>query len=149
MTMKTSTIEKGIYQGYLWMSDATEPIVLNDEPVTNSLDPSQNPFIIEGQLYDKVNSISYSIKYADGKYLINSWNLNEELIGEGFEYTEKDAVPNPRMLAVAAKNSLKIENLYFRQYWHAEEDALCEGMKVLKPHALVFVGFKTRKEDAI
>lgn len=137
--MKVNTIEQGNYQGYLWKSDASEPRVLNGEPFTESLVPMQNPFIIEGQLYDADRHVSYSIRYVDGQYIIHRWDLENDLQGDDFEYTEKEAVPH----------RIKSGKLIFRQYWKAEPDALCEGMKVLNPHALVFVGFKLIKENAL
>lgn len=135
--MKVNNIEQGKYQGYFWKSDASEPEVLDGAPFTESLDPMQNPFIIEGQLYDADRGISYSIRYVDGEYVILRWDLKNDLQGEDFDYTEKEAAPY----------RMKAGKLLFRQYWKAEADALCEGMKVLTPHALVFVGFKTRKEN--
>lgn len=40
----------------------------------------------------------------------------------------------------------KIKELKFVQNWVLEKDPLCEGMEVLKPKGLVFVGFNV-KED--
>jgi CRISPR type III-associated protein (TIGR04423 family) len=35
-----------------------------------------------------------------------------------------------------------VQKMKFRQYWRPVEDDLCEGMKVLQPAELVFVGFE-------
>lgn len=137
--MKVTNIEQGKYQGYIWKSNADEPIVFNGVSFTESLDPIQNPFIIEGQLYDADRSISYSIRYMDGRYIILRWDLKIDFQGEDFDYTEKEAVPY----------RMKSGKLLFRQYWKAESDKLCEGMKALNPYAQVFVGFKSIKEDEL
>jgi CRISPR type III-associated protein (TIGR04423 family) len=35
-----------------------------------------------------------------------------------------------------------VQKMKFRQYWRPVEDDLCEGMTVLQPAELVFVGFE-------
>lgn len=135
--MKPTNIEPANYVGYYWMSDATAPVMLQGEPFPLSLDPASNPFIIEAQLFDPEHFVSYSLKYADGAYHIHRFDLNQDFAGDDFEFTSKEYQSHPRLGA---------QPLLFRQYWKAEEDPLCLGMKVLQPHALVFVGFKEKKE---
>lgn len=50
-------IEKSKYQGYLWYSDQKEPKVFNNELFELEIADNENPFIVEGQLYDEENRI--------------------------------------------------------------------------------------------
>lgn len=118
------------YEGYLWWSNKTTPEVLNNEFI-NELPKGNNPFIIEGQLYDKDNEKSYSIRFFDGYYLINCFDLNEL---KGLECIKKEYLPN--------RFPDGIQKLCFREFWRPEPDNFCEGMQVLKPAENVFVGFK-------
>lgn len=123
-------IEKSKYTGYLWYSNKTKPQVLNNEEFGLEKEDSENPFIIEGQLCDDKKSIS--IKFVDGKYIVNTYILSNYEEDEIEEYE-----PN-RMEDV--------EKLLFKRAWKAENDDLCCGMEVLQPAELVFVGLKM-KED--
>lgn len=129
--MKTISITDK-FQGYLWWSNAKDPEVINGTPQVLELNDANNPFIVEGQLYDTANEVSYSIKYVDGIHLWKEYKLSEGELGE-----EKNYIPN-RMP--------NIEKLTFKQYWRAELDPLCEGMEVLQPAEFVFVGFKVKEE---
>lgn len=51
-----------LYDGYLWYSDQKTPEVFEQKAWDESmLDENVNPFVIEGQLYDSENLVSYSI----------------------------------------------------------------------------------------
>jgi len=121
------------YEGYLWWSDKTKPDVYRNEKLPEWKE-HLNPFIIEGQLYDNVNQKSYTIRFVDGNYLVNCFDLNEL---NGLDYIPKEYLSN-RIDGVS--------KLCFREYWRPVEDELCEGMEVLQPAEVVFVGFKN-KED--
>lgn len=123
-------IEKSKYQGYLWYSDNKEPQVLNNEVFELEIADNANPFVIEGQLFDGQKSIS--IKYVDGKYYVNTYDL-EDL----------DGVKQEQMFFSHRMGDRK---LYFKQFWQPVNDEQCEGMQVLQPTELVFVGFND-KED--
>lgn len=123
-------IDKSKYTGYLWYSDQTTPKVFNDEEFELEIEDTKNPFIIEGQLCDGNQSIS--IKYVDGKYIVNTYNLSDYANIEAEAY-----VPN-RME--------KVERLLFKRSWRAEKDNLCCGMEVLQPKELVFVGLTMKEE---
>lgn len=71
-------IEKSKYQGYLWYSDQKEPKVFNNELFELEIADNENPFIVEGQLYDEENRASISIKYVDGNYIVNKYKVKEE-----------------------------------------------------------------------
>ena len=149
--MKTNHIQPGNYVGYLWYSDKTAPDVLNGVQLSDMLCPDENPFVIEGQLWDETQQLSYSIRYVvsndgqhgiSGQYIIQKWNLNTDFPVPDFEYTELEAFPNKAF-------GKEVGKLLFRRYWKAEKDELCDGMKVLNPHALVFVGFNYRNETVL
>ena len=137
--MKSKTIhltdipKESRYTGYLWQSDQSSPMVFRGEALP-AFGSGTNPFIIEGQLYNKDNDLSYSIKFVDGKYLVKEFDLKEP---ETFKPIEKCYLAN-RLDGVAM--------LCFKEYWQPEKDECCAGMDVLKPAALVFVGFNY-KED--
>lgn len=146
------------YEGYLWMSDRSSPIVVNagqslgkieyeihpvlyvfgtdSQPDENKLNPlkSENPFIIEGYLFDAKNNISISIKHVDGKYMVKALDLSTLP-----ELCEEQVFLSYRMEA--------IKKLIFKQVWREEKDEYCdwegnEKMQVLQPAEFVFVGFK-------
>jgi len=138
------------YEGYFWLSDENNPIVftgekyLNEECVNHKsgnqlINPllSKNPFIIEGQLFDRRNKISFSIKYIDGEYMISKFTLSDSEI-QSSDSSDKQSYLSKRMDG---------RKLCFIQRWKEEKDALCEGFPVLQPEDFVFVGFKKDKED--
>ena len=123
-------IEKSKYQGYLWYSDKKNPQVLNNEVFEFEIADNTNPFVIEGQLYDGQKSIS--IKYVDGKYIVKTYDLHN-LDGEIQEQ-------------MFYSHRMGDRKLYFKQYWRPMNDEQCEGMQVLQPAELVFVGFNDKEE---
>lgn len=141
-------IIQNTYEGYLWWSDQDKPIVYEDgkvfvenEELQNAnkeieLLPEQNPFVVEGQLYDKANKKSYSIKYVDGNYIIRDYHIESTDISNSDLIDKKEYVAN-RM----GKRLLKV-----LRYWHDVKDPLCEDMDVLTVEKFVFVGFK-KMED--
>ncbi len=127
--METIKIEN--CEGYIWMSDQQKPEAIEGKPFNETLDETQNPFIVEGLLYDKEAQMSYSIKYIDGKYHITK-NQVEKTDFTNSDYEEKCYLSN------------RLDNrwLRFLRYWKLKPDPLCEGMEVLKLTKNVFVGFK-------
>jgi CRISPR type III-associated protein (TIGR04423 family) len=132
------------YQGYIWLSDASKPIVLNNEKIEKVLVDNKeidltpffenniNPFIIEGQLFDEKNKRSFSIKNVDGEMIVVEYDesdLKVDRDSKSYEF-----VPNSRM-------GLGDRKLKFLQKWEAEQNADCENMNVLVPAGLVFLGF--------
>lgn len=123
-------IEKSIYDGYIWYSDKSEPEVFQEKDFEFDADKIDNPFIIEGQLYDDQKKISYSIKFVDGKYICKKYEV------ESTDFNKKDVE-----IKTFHANRMDDLKLQFLQYWKEEDDELCEGMKVLQPAELVFIGF--------
>lgn len=120
------TIEKAKYEGYIWKSDQSKPDTILRE-FELELHDNENPFIIEGQLYCEEKNLSISIRYVDGKYIVNKFNLSEV----------PEATEQEYMAEFEGVHGLK-----FKQLWKAESDLLCAGFEVLKPAGFVFVGFK-------
>ena len=117
------------YQGYIWLSEASKPIVLDNGKLKDTdkkyFSEGQNPFIIEGQLFDGKNS--FSIKNVDGKMIVVKYEVDTDEEPQNF-------VPNSRM-------GLGDRKLKFLQKWEVEPNADCENMDVLVPAGLVFLGF--------
>ncbi len=132
---------KGNYEGYIWMSDATHPVVYTPaRPIDITLDDNDNPFVIEGELYDASKGESVTIRYADGKYYKKTFNVAPSDLKGSEKVTKKEYLAQ-RMPGI---NSLK-----YLQYWDEVDevdDEFCEHMKTLQPGDLVFVGFKSKEE---
>lgn len=134
--MKVDNIEQGFFEGYYWKSDENIPHTLMNEEFNIDLLSCKNPFIIEAQLYNEKAKVSYSLKYVDGEYLIHKWdNVFPKMDSE--EYTQISFFPN----RIGEDKDIKGLKLTFLQHWVAEKDDKCNGMKVLQPKELVFVGF--------
>lgn len=131
---KITEIPKAKYQGYIWRSDSDSPEVLTGDKAYGGFtpDPSENPFIIEGNLWDEATGISISIRYIDGRYYIHRTTLT----GETDHSTIKKYV---------AHRIDEYKYLRFVQLWESREDPMCEGMEVLGPSKLVFIGFTNDK----
>lgn len=123
-------IEKSKYQGYLWYSDKNEPNVILDEEFELEISDDENPFVIEGQLFDGKTSIS--IKYVDGKYIVRRYNLSE-----------LDGVVQDQ---VFLSHRMDNRQLKFKLFWKEQSDELCSNMGVYQPAEFVFVGFKNKEE---
>lgn len=121
-------------EGYLWWSDQQEPKVYDGDALDISLDGTQNPFVAEGQLYDKEEKKSYSIKYVDGQYFINIYKV------EPSDLTNRDN-ENKAFLS----NRMDGRWLKFLRYWEEKKDENCMGMPVLTFTKNVFVGFKEKE----
>lgn len=133
-------IEKAKYEGYIWWSDKDRPkVYYGDEEVNLSLNNDDNPFIIEGNLWDKAAGKSIFIRYVDGKYFTNETTVTDEDRNNPERCTEKSFI---------AHRIDGVRTLNFLQYWEAFEDKLCENMEALRPQKMVFIGFdKTDKEE--
>ena len=132
--MKTINIKN--CEGYIWWSDQQTPKVYSNSPLDTCLDETKNPFIVEGQLYDKDNQKSYSIKYIDGQYLVHEYQVEEQ------DFANPD---NEQKCYLS--NRMDGRWLKFLRYWEEIKDENCMAMHVLTFTKNVFVGFK-EKEDS-
>lgn len=119
------------------MSDATDPVLVKDAipEFVSQLDATANPFVIEAQLYDEANRLSYSVKYVDGSYIALRHEVKESV--KDVESGKYDHITLKKYYA----NRMPGRRLCFLQYWEDKPDALCEGMDVLQPAGMAFVGF--------
>ena len=117
-----------LYEGYLWMSDKKKPEVYHNAVVDFSLFEKVNPFVIEGQLYDSNNKLSYSMKFVDGEYYIYEVKVTED--------------KSTCIEKIYCSNRMDNLQLIFRQYWKEVDDEYCLKMPVLVMDKEVFVGFK-------
>lgn len=136
---KIQNIEKAKYEGYIWWSDKDRPEVFyGNEEVELSLNDDENPFIIEGNLWDKASKKSIFIRYVDGQYFTNETTVKEEDRNNKERCTEKSFI---------AHRIDGIRVLRFLQYWVTFEDPLCEKMETLRPEKLVFIGFDDNNKE--
>ena len=134
--METIKINK--CEGYLWWSDQQKPKVYQDELIDICLDETENPFVVEGLLYDEENKESYSVKYVDGLYLINKYKVDES------DFINIDNEEKSYL-----SNRMDDRWLKFIRYWEEKEDRNCMDMPVLTLTKNVFIGFDERKEDIL
>lgn len=119
-------------EGYLWYSDRDKPVVYDGVDLTLDLNDEDNPFIIEGQLYDRNSEKSYCIKYVDGRYFLKRYSADKIKSDSKCEVKDK----------YFQSHCMNEKVLHFKEVWEEEQDALCCGMEVLQPGKLVFVGFR-------
>lgn len=141
-------IEAAKYVGYLWYSNEKEPKVFDGSEMVPeiNLDEKKNPFIIEGNLWDGRKSIM--IRYVDGEYIVRITKVNEEElkgISSSQVYGSKNHPATTRKDYLAHRIG-RVKCLSFLQYWQEEPDDMCEGMCVLRPSKLVFIGFDKNEE---
>lgn len=126
--MVTAHMEKSNYIGYIWYSDSNEPVVYDGKEIVDiDLDVAKNRFIIEGQLYSSELSKSVSIKYIDGMYIERVFDITDEDLENATLYES---------------NRIDDKTLKFTQRWVEKTDDYCNGMPVLVPAEIVFVGFE-------
>ena len=131
--MKTINIKN--CEGYLWWSDQQIPQVYQNEALDICLDETTNPFVVEGQLYDKESCTSYSVKYVDGQYVIKD-----------YKFVEQDFANPDNERKYFFSNRMDGRWLKFLRYWEEIKDENCMGMPVLTFTKNVFVGFKEKEE---
>ncbi len=143
---------KGKFEGYLWESDKQAPTIFKGEKLLEgkSFGSGENPFVIEGLLFDKSTGHSVSIKYVDGEYLIKEYYMETSNDGKTFYVLKKDEEGNDIRCELKCeaverhyKGNSKLEgnNLHFYELWEEDCDPNCCNMKVLKATKVVFAGF--------
>lgn len=141
------TIESAKYEGYLWRSDQPEPeVFMGDKPVGEiTLSDDDNPFVVEGNLWDAATRQSITIRYIDGRYRMRRTEVAQAELDEIKDTSLDPLADEP--VATTVKQYIAhripgVSSLLYLQYWKGEADELCEGLKALRPEKLVFVGFK-------
>lgn len=130
-----------IYEGYFWMSDQEDPTVYENDSVTLPTEGA-NPFVVEGQLYNEKEGLSYSIKFVDGQYIVQE-----------YEVTEADMKNPDNQVKTYLSNRMGDKYLQFLRYWEEilDEDNYTDrdnpdGLPVLTQTKNVFIGFKKKEE---
>ncbi len=132
---KLNEIPNLSFEGYVWMSDKKNPVMLKNEAYDFGT-IGTNPFIIEALLFNKKKNISIHIQHT-GCYHITQYTLSELML-DGAVSEEKNYLPH-RLSGV--------ENVSFKQVWLPDIDELCEGMEVLTLKAIVFCGFNKKGDN--
>lgn len=135
--VKLADIKNFNYEGYLWMSDEKSPRIIRNETVDLPQE-DQNPFIAEGQLFSAKERKSYSIKYVDGEYFVQE-----------FDVPEADVTNSDNQVKIYLSNRMGGKKMKFLRYWE-ERPADIEGIgawPVLTQTKNVFIGF-VKEEDA-
>ena len=141
-------IESAKYQGYLWKSDQTHPLTyIGDETVPEIvLNDGENPFIVEGNLYNKETGLSISIKYVNGKYIVSKYDLPAMEKDCAMEICDETYLTNSRIVAASGCPEGCKYSIY-KRIWKEESEG---QWKELKPYGFAFAGFineTNRKED--
>lgn len=130
-------IKNAKYEGYLWQSDQSKPRIIGEgEPLSLTLIDGENPFVVEGLLWNREENISTQIRYVDGKYFIATYEVKQEEqeeLADSATMTPVTYLPH-RLPGVKA--------LKFLRQWEEVKDELCENMPTLQLKANIFVGFE-------
>lgn len=125
-------IKEAKYEGYFWMSDQSQPVVLyGDQATSIVLKDGENPFVAEALLWDQENKVSVSVRYADGHYFVATRLVREEQLDNAV--TPVTYLPH---------RLPQVRGLHFLRLWKQKKDPLCEDMETLELEANVFVGFE-------
>ena len=129
-------IDKDKYQGYIWKSDEQSPTVYDGSRNIEKMEINDdaNPFIIEGLLFSEKSRKSISIKYVDGKHIVD--------IRENIHHSADDIlyIPNSRLKLEEGKM------LAFKREWTEITDDLNMNWPTLYPSGLIFTGFVDTKK---
>ena len=139
-----TTIESAKYEGYLWYSDNVTPEIFYGNVVSGDIafEDNDNPFVVEGNLWNNETRESISVRYIDGHYYVRRTIVStDELAGlEASASTDQAVATSIKKYVPHRIEGVKF--LKFLQYWAEEPDPMCEGMKALRPEKLVFIGFE-------
>lgn len=136
-------VPEGAYQGYWWMSDASEPKVVREASMSGREiealleDAGANPFVVEGNFFSPASGVSVGIRQTDGRYVVSVF------VTEGKGVDAGDGKHEEVTLKRYHANRMPGLRLLFLQYWREVADPLCEGMPVLVPGEMAFVGFES------
>ena len=77
-------IKNAKYEGYLWQSDQSKPRIIGEgEPLSLTLTDGENPFVVEGLLWNPEENTSIQIRYVDGKYFSSRQTYSLDLKNNG------------------------------------------------------------------
>lgn len=120
------------YDGYVWMSDATAPLVLEGDALPSCLVEGRSPFVVEAQLWDAEAGVSYSVRHVGNETLCH----RHEVAASDFADSDVDEI-------VYASHRMGGRGLRFLEYWELRQCDDCpSGMPTLEMTRRVFIGFK-------
>lgn len=123
-------ISSAKYVGYIWFSDQTKPQVFDGTTEHSlTLTDGENPFVVEGRLWDNEKRRSVSIKFVDERYIVSEYMVTEDDIKDG-------------TVSYIAHRINGVRHLKFLRIWRRTQDHLCEDMDTLQLQNVVFVGFE-------
>ena len=128
--MKRLIIECAEYQGYVWYSDQKDPEIIDGTFKTDIMS-EENPFIIEAQLFAPRTNHSITVRYVDGEYVVNQYDLSEESVNA-----------SDKRIREYMSNRMGGRVLGFMELWKTEQDPCCENFDVLEPKDFIFIGFR-------
>jgi CRISPR type III-associated protein (TIGR04423 family) len=134
-----SDIPRLRYEGYYWLSDSSNAVLVNDETVDFTAFEiegiPQNPFIQEANLYCKDSEVSISVRHIDSGYMISSVNWME---GNEVEVEKRCFIGH---------NGVGNRKLTFLEAWVQKKDLHCEDFSVLIPAGIGFTGFSEGNDN--
>lgn len=120
---------KGNYEGYIWLSDQTQGILIDKDKCISSQMPIYNSnYISEALLTNGSESIHYTYTHRP--------------------VIENHKIPSDKNVTIVAKKYLpnrlgdKINFIKFNEIWEEKPDELCEGLMVLTKTKEIFSGFE-------
>lgn len=120
------------YSGYIWMSNATGPIVLCEDHLPDGFGGELNPFVMTGELYCAESGDSFHIQHVGGETLCSHFRV----LASDFDEQE--------LKAYDFCDGLR--RLKFLEYWEESPSESCLRMPSLVFTKRVFVGFESIKE---
>lgn len=127
-------IKEAKYEGYIWKSDSSEPLLFDGvEPVSLSFTDGENPFVVEGMLWDSEHGKSVVVRCVDGVYHVAIYEVGS---------SDADGVGRLSPVSYLPHRMQGVKALKFVRLWEPECDEMCENMDVLRLKATVFVGFE-------
>jgi len=119
------------FEGYYWYSNKPQPKIITNEPIQLAWFKDL-PFVVEANFYSANAKLSLQVKHVDGQYQVALIDLNqvdESLTGKPQTYLGHD---------------LDGRDFQALEAWQPESDLFCEGMEVLVPSWIAFVGFTSK-----
>jgi len=126
------------YEGYIWDSNESHPVVLRNQTFDFSKYIDHlNPYIVEAWLYSVVDHCAWLIQH-NCEYQVTKYDLKS--LPEKHELIAVDFIPH-KLKENNPSGASPIKRVCFQQLWIPEKDLNCAKMPVLKMQALIFTGF--------
>lgn len=125
------------YQGYLWYSNATTPVVIEEKhKLYIDGDDGAVPFIIEGHLWCEEHKASFAIRYLNGIHQVIRFDLSEPV--QDFELHERRIFKTHDIPKYPCYKVIEA--------WEEQEDPISIGFNKLTHAWTAFAGFQSKSE---